>query len=179
MKIFPTHVPRHVSDGGIIHGSAPDRRVAQGEAAGLDNVQRYPQTGGQSEGCPKVLRNVRLKKGQTHSKAIRHREWLGQERTNRAKAGTQFASVLIYSASSLTSSGTGACPIVGSASQVSGPAARRRGLYRRVAARWPTPSWAKLPTFTPRAKIRAVVTSYILPQSPPWAVPRLAWSGLW
>ena len=51
-----------------VKGRAAHAGVGKREAAGLDHVHRATQTGPQPKSGAHVLRNVRLKKGQTHSK---------------------------------------------------------------------------------------------------------------
>src|SRR5690606_14010369 len=48
-----------------LHGA-----VVETEAGGLDDVQLHPETGRQADARADVLRNGRLKKGETHSKAL-------------------------------------------------------------------------------------------------------------
>ena len=67
-KGIPAGMSDHLARVAIIHGRPEDRLVRQGKAAGLDDVHRGVQTSPQPDGSAKVLRNVRLKKGQQHSR---------------------------------------------------------------------------------------------------------------
>ena len=67
LELRPAGVTDDLPRRSIIEGGSTDRPVGQGKRARLDHVEGGPQAGGQPDGRAKVLRNVRLKKGQTHS----------------------------------------------------------------------------------------------------------------
>ena len=48
----------------VVHGGAADALVVDRKAAGLDDVQRHAQAGGQADEGPEILRNIGLEQGQ-------------------------------------------------------------------------------------------------------------------
>ena len=50
----------------VIHAGPPQPAVAQNEAAGLDDVDRHPQTGAESDEGAGILRNIGLEEGEAH-----------------------------------------------------------------------------------------------------------------
>ena len=50
----------------VIHGGAADPLVVERKAAGLDDVQRRAQAGGQADEAPRILRNIGLEQGKAH-----------------------------------------------------------------------------------------------------------------
>jgi hypothetical protein len=71
-KSAPAGMALDDGQGCVIQGCTPDRAIGKREPAGLDYVDPSPQTGAKTQRRAKVLRNVRLKKGQTHSKRSSH-----------------------------------------------------------------------------------------------------------
>ena len=65
---------RHVRQGAVIQSGALHRPVVETEAYGFDDVQVHAEARRQSDAGADVLRNVRLKKGETHSKASNTRD---------------------------------------------------------------------------------------------------------
>lgn len=54
--------------GFIVHRGASNSLVSQGKGTGLDYVEFRSETGCDTHRCPQVLRNIRLKKYDPHSK---------------------------------------------------------------------------------------------------------------
>ncbi len=69
----------------VVQGGALEGFVRQRKGAGLYNIEPNRQTCGQSKGRTEVLRNVRLKKGQTHSKRSVHKR-----SAERARGGQEY-----------------------------------------------------------------------------------------
>src|SRR3954468_16616768 len=63
---------RHLRRIPVIQGRAAYRLVRKRETAGLNDVHADVQAGAETKGRAKVLRNVRLKKRQQHSKRSTH-----------------------------------------------------------------------------------------------------------
>jgi hypothetical protein len=61
---------RAVIEGGALHGA-----VVEIEPDGLDYVQFDAETGAQPDAGADILRDVRLKKGETHSKPLIRVAW--------------------------------------------------------------------------------------------------------
>ena len=72
VKFCPSGVARNVGRFAVIHCCAPDSLVREGESTGLNDVHWDPHTGPETKSRPKVLRNVRLKKREQHSKRSSH-----------------------------------------------------------------------------------------------------------
>src|SRR5579859_4212232 len=62
-----------MGQGTIVQGRPLHGTVIEGEGAGLDHIQRHVQAGGEPDGRTYVLRNVWLKKRETHSKRTPYR----------------------------------------------------------------------------------------------------------
>ena len=65
---LPIGVAGHVRQRAVVEGRALHGAVVETEARRLDHMQIDAETGRQSDAGSDVLRNVRLKKGETHSK---------------------------------------------------------------------------------------------------------------
>jgi hypothetical protein len=74
----PRGVPDHLGVSAVVKRRPLERTVGQRKAARLDNFKRGAQTGAQSYGAAKVLRNVWLKKSEAHSKRSSTRRWRGK-----------------------------------------------------------------------------------------------------
>ncbi len=54
----------------VVHPGAPHAAVVEGEAAGLDHVDRQPEAGGETQDRAGVLRDVRLVEGKAHGQSL-------------------------------------------------------------------------------------------------------------
>jgi ubiquinol-cytochrome c reductase iron-sulfur subunit len=75
----------------IVHGRPAERLVGQGEAAGLNNVNRNVKAGGETQCRPQILRNVGLIESKAHSRGFR---WQGGFVRHRATRGVAAVSII-------------------------------------------------------------------------------------
>ena len=80
LKIGPAGMAHDIGRFSVIHGRAADRLVGKRETARLDDVHGHAHAGPETKGRAKVLRNVRLKKREQHSKRSSHGISRGQGR---------------------------------------------------------------------------------------------------
>ena len=169
VKFGPSGVARNVGRFAVIHCCAPDSLVREGESTGLNDVHWDPHTGPETKSRPKVLRNVRLKKREQHSKRSSHGmrpgrganrgRWVANSNPQLFRGFRRCSSVVVPTGLTRTSGRVegGIAPVFRCDPKGRGPC----GPKRRVALRWPTPSWAQIPIRMPRATTRTGVILFI------------------
>ena len=73
LKVAPAGMAHDIGRFAVIHRRTADRLVGKRETTRLYDVHGHPHTGAEAKGRAKVLRNVRLKKRETHSKRTHRR----------------------------------------------------------------------------------------------------------
>ena len=66
LETFPGGMAGHLRQHRVIQARATQALVVPQETEGLDQIHRYPETGGQAQEGPAILRNVGLKEGKSH-----------------------------------------------------------------------------------------------------------------
>src|SRR5439155_20036905 len=72
---LPAGMTRELGRAEIVHAGATQPSVVEDEAAGLDDVDRDAEAGGEAEQRAGILRDVRLVEDEAHGRASR---WLGK-----------------------------------------------------------------------------------------------------